>query len=116
MVSFHNLNYPKSIKPICCHSNFDQKTQFSEEMEKKTNWVGIESDPDEKCCKELEIAVKAVHVACLLCQKVQQNLIFNGNEDVQAKDDNSPVTIAGNSSLLNLFFGQFFMLVILNYE
>ncbi|XP_071706523.1 3',5'-bisphosphate nucleotidase AHL-like [Rutidosis leptorrhynchoides] len=94
LVSFHNLNYPKFNNPICCHSNFDQKTQFYEEMEKKSNWVGIESGPDDKYCKELEIAVKAVHVASLLCQKVQQNLIFNGNEDVQAKDDNSPVTIA----------------------
>ena len=65
-------------------------------MEKNSNWVAIESDPDEKYAKELEVAVKAVHVACLLCQKVQENLIFNGDGDVQAKDDNSPVTIAGN--------------------
>nr|XP_043623881.1 PAP-specific phosphatase HAL2-like [Erigeron canadensis] len=87
-VSFHNLNHPKSRNPICCVSN---STHFSEEMEKKANWVG----PDEKYCKELEIAVKAVHVACLLCSKVQESLIFNGNDDnVQAKDDNSPVTIA----------------------
>lgn len=56
-------------------------------------WVEVESDG---YVKELEVAVKAVHVACLLCQKVQQDLIFNGDgNDVQAKDDNSPVTIAG---------------------
>lgn len=55
---------------------------------------------DEKYGKEMEVAVKAVHVACLLCQKVQNNLIFN--DDVQAKDDNSPVTIAGNFTVLLL--------------
>ncbi|KAG9157838.1 hypothetical protein Leryth_000018 [Lithospermum erythrorhizon] len=48
----------------------------------------------EKYSKELEIAVRAVHVACLLCKKVQENLVVNSNEQVQSKDDNSPVTIA----------------------
>lgn len=94
LVSFHNRNYPKSRNPILCLPKSNQKTQFSDEMEKNSNWVAIESDPDEKYAKELEVAVKAVHVACLLCQKVQENLIFNGDEDVRAKDDNSPVTIA----------------------
>lgn len=79
LISIHNLKYPKSRNPICCLSNSEQKTQ---EMGQK----------DEKYGKEMEVAVKAVHVACLLCQKVQNNLIFN--DDVQAKDDNSPVTIA----------------------
>nr|GEV29566.1 PAP-specific phosphatase HAL2-like [Tanacetum cinerariifolium] len=54
--------------------------------------MGQNSNWDEKYGKEMEVAVKAVHVACLLCQKVQSNLIFN--DDVQAKHDNSPVTIA----------------------
>ncbi|KAL8228167.1 hypothetical protein R6Q57_015751 [Mikania cordata] len=95
LISFHNRNYPKSGNPICCLSNCDQKTEFSNEMDKNSNWVSIESEGDEKYAKELEVAVKAVHVACLLCQKVQQNLIFNGDEDsVQSKDDSSPVTIA----------------------
>lgn len=97
---FHNRSYPKFRNPICCVSKSDKKTQYFDEMEKKSNWVAIESDPDEKYGKELEIAVKAVHIACLLCQKVQENLIFNGDNDnddgVQAKDDSSPVTIAGN--------------------
>lgn len=82
LISIHNLKYPKSRNPICCLLNSEQKTQ---EMGQNSNW-------DEKYGKEMEVAVKAVHVACLLCQKVQNNLIFN--DDVQAKDDNSPVTIA----------------------
>ncbi|KAI3795809.1 hypothetical protein L1987_38469 [Smallanthus sonchifolius] len=95
LVSFHNPNCPKSRNPICCLSNCDQKTQFSNEMDNNGNWVPIESEGDDKYAKELEVAVKAVHVACLLCQKVQQDLICNGDqENVQSKDDNSPVTIA----------------------
>ncbi|CAI9279739.1 unnamed protein product [Lactuca saligna] len=93
-VSFHSRNYPKSRTSICCLNTSDRKPHVSDEMEKNGNWVSTEAHPDEKYGKELEIAVKAVHVACLLCQKVQENLIFNGNGDVQAKDDNSPVTIA----------------------
>ncbi|MFS8025639.1 putative 3'(2'),5'-bisphosphate nucleotidase [Helianthus anomalus] len=95
LVSFRNC--PKSRNPICCLSNCDQKTEFSNEMEKNRNWVSIESEVGDEYVKELEVAVKAVHVACLLCRKVQEDLIFNGGdvvENVQAKDDNSPVTIA----------------------
>ncbi|KAK4485217.1 hypothetical protein RD792_007844 [Penstemon davidsonii] len=48
----------------------------------------------EKYSKELEIAVKAVHLACLLCQRVQERLLNKSSEQVQSKDDNSPVTVA----------------------
>ncbi|KAM3362418.1 PAP-specific phosphatase HAL2-like [Capsicum galapagoense] len=44
--------------------------------------------------KELEIAVRAVHMACLLCQRVQENLLSESSQLVHSKDDNSPVTIA----------------------
>ncbi|KAK9051740.1 hypothetical protein SSX86_028368 [Deinandra increscens subsp. villosa] len=93
---FRFLNYcPKSRTPICCISNCDQKTQSFDEMDKDSKWVSIESDVDEEYARELEVAVKAVHVACLLCQKVQERLVFDGDgENVQSKDDNSPVTIA----------------------
>lgn len=50
--------------------------------------------------KELEVAVRAVHMACLLCQIVQESLVSNGNDQVQSKPDNSPVTIAGNSAII----------------
>ncbi|KAK6133426.1 hypothetical protein DH2020_032838 [Rehmannia glutinosa] len=48
----------------------------------------------EKYSRELEIAVKAVHMACLLCQRVQQSLLAKNNGHVQSKDDDSPVTVA----------------------
>lgn len=48
--------------------------------------------------KELEIAVRAVHMACLLCQRVQENLLSQSSDHVRSKDDDSPVTIAGNKN------------------
>ncbi|XVF04117.1 hypothetical protein REPUB_Repub05bG0054300 [Reevesia pubescens] len=44
--------------------------------------------------KELDLAVRIVHMACSLCQKVQQSLVSTASEQVLAKDDDSPVTIA----------------------
>lgn len=50
--------------------------------------------------KELEIAVRVVQLACSLCQRVQDSLISKTRNQeivrVQSKDDNSPVTVAGN--------------------
>ncbi|KAK3004237.1 hypothetical protein RJ639_020215 [Escallonia herrerae] len=48
----------------------------------------------EKYSKELEVAVRAVHMACLLCQVVQESLVSKGIDQVQSKEDNSPVTVA----------------------
>lgn len=48
--------------------------------------------------KELDVAVRAVQMACSLCQRVQHYLISNNtknNHQVHSKDDNSPVTVAG---------------------
>ncbi|XP_022717039.1 PAP-specific phosphatase HAL2-like [Durio zibethinus] len=48
----------------------------------------------DKYGKELDLAVRIVHMACSLCQKVQQRLVSTASEQVLAKDDDSPVTIA----------------------
>ncbi|EEF40909.1 diphosphonucleoside phosphohydrolase, putative [Ricinus communis] len=55
---------------------------------------GLPYQESEKYSKELDIAVRAVQMACSLCQKVQDSLISKTSAHVQAKDDNSPVTIA----------------------
>ncbi|KAK4753298.1 hypothetical protein SAY87_022096 [Trapa incisa] len=46
--------------------------------------------------QELEVAVKAVHMACSLCQRVQRRLVSAAAAEnhVLSKDDDSPVTIA----------------------
>ncbi|XVF18965.1 hypothetical protein REPUB_Repub11eG0069600 [Reevesia pubescens] len=51
-------------------------------------------EKDDKYGKELDLAVKIVHMACSLCQKVQQRLVSTASDQVLAKDDDSPVTIA----------------------
>ncbi|OMP04578.1 Inositol monophosphatase [Corchorus olitorius] len=48
----------------------------------------------DKYGKELDLAVRIVHMACSLCQKVQRRLLSTASDQVLAKDDDSPVTIA----------------------
>ncbi|KAG9153848.1 hypothetical protein Leryth_005956 [Lithospermum erythrorhizon] len=47
-----------------------------------------------KYSQELDVAVRVVHMASTLCQKVQTGLLSKGSHHVQSKDDDSPVTIA----------------------
>ncbi|GMP52859.1 hypothetical protein CsSME_00018528 [Camellia sinensis var. sinensis] len=50
---------------------------------------------DEKYSKELDVAVRVVHLACFLCQRVQEGLVSTNSDHVKSKDDDSPVTVAG---------------------
>jgi len=50
---------------------------------------------EDKYAKELEVAVRVVHVACALCGRVQERLLETSNDHVVSKDDDSPVTVAG---------------------
>lgn len=63
--------------------------------------------------KELDVAVRAVQMACWICQKVQDTLVYkadnnsssdNNGKQVHAKDDHSPVTIAGKKKSQLLLF------------
>ncbi|XAR56577.1 3'(2'),5'-bisphosphate nucleotidase [Bertholletia excelsa] len=52
---------------------------------------------EEIYAKELDVAVRVVHLACSLCRRVQEGLIKENRDAgdlVKSKDDNSPVTIA----------------------
>lgn len=76
--------------------------------EPKNLGVGsVTADPNDKYSRELGVAVRAVHMACLLCQNVQENLISQGSQQVHSKDDNSPVTIAGNLGCVYPFWVSF---------
>ncbi|GLT77015.1 hypothetical protein SLA2020_486410 [Shorea laevis] len=48
----------------------------------------------EKYSKELDVAVRVVHMACSLCQRVQEGLVSTSSDQVKSKDDDSPVTVA----------------------
>ncbi|KAJ1434783.1 Inositol monophosphatase-like [Sesbania bispinosa] len=63
---------------------------MEEEDQKK---LGFFCEAGEEYSKELDVAVRAVQMACSLCQRVQENLISKTHQ-VQSKDDNSPVTVA----------------------
>ncbi|KDP38930.1 hypothetical protein JCGZ_00687 [Jatropha curcas] len=47
-----------------------------------------------KYAKELDVAVRVVHMACSLCQRVQAGLVNQSTDHVKSKDDNSLVTVA----------------------
>ncbi|XP_019257079.1 PREDICTED: PAP-specific phosphatase HAL2-like [Nicotiana attenuata] len=52
-------------------------------------------DNNEKYSEELNVAVRVVHMACALCQKVQKSLLSTTfDDDVKSKDDDSLVTVA----------------------
>ncbi|KAF5728015.1 PAP-specific phosphatase HAL2-like [Tripterygium wilfordii] len=47
-----------------------------------------------KYARELDVAVRVVHMVCALCQRVQDGLVSASSGQVTSKDDDSPVTIA----------------------
>ncbi|KAL3850765.1 hypothetical protein ACJIZ3_012647 [Penstemon smallii] len=49
---------------------------------------------NEKYSKELNVAVRVVHMACFLCEKVQKQLFSTNSDQVKSKDDDSLVTVA----------------------
>ncbi|KAK9938192.1 hypothetical protein M0R45_014945 [Rubus argutus] len=67
---------------------------------------------DDKYAKELDVAVRVVHMACSLCQRVQEGLVSASSDQVKSKVDDSPVTIADWSVqatvswILSEFFGS----------
>ncbi|KAH1048594.1 hypothetical protein J1N35_039378 [Gossypium stocksii] len=77
------------VSQLKCSQNYPS----SSVMEDERNLVVSSLGPD-KYSKELDVAVKAVQMACSLCQKVQESLISKTNNQIHSKDDNSPVTVA----------------------
>ncbi|KAG8482146.1 hypothetical protein CXB51_026763 [Gossypium anomalum] len=76
------------VSQLKCSQNYP-----SSSVEDERNLVVSSLGPD-KYSKELDVAVKAVQMACSLCQKVQESLISKTHSQIQSKDDNSPVTVA----------------------
>ncbi|XP_057431452.1 PAP-specific phosphatase HAL2-like [Lotus japonicus] len=92
-ISPRSYNFSRHIGFV---SKFDQPCSspvMEEEEEHEKLLIFSEA---EEYSKELYVAVRAVQMACSLCQKVQDNLISktSTNHQVHSKDDNSPVTVA----------------------
>lgn len=84
-------------------STFHCSCSSSSSVMEDSKKVCFDSEAEEYS-KELDVAVRAVQMACSLCQKVQESLIVKSKSDthVQSKDDNSPVTVAGICYLIGL--------------
>ncbi|KAB2601152.1 PAP-specific phosphatase HAL2-like [Pyrus ussuriensis x Pyrus communis] len=86
-----HLNF--SGKFGCCLSKF-RKTQSFSVMEGLKSSSLLAPEPVKNYSQELDVAVRAVQLACSLCQRVQNSLISKNSDGVQSKDDDSPVTVA----------------------
>ncbi|KAG4960512.1 hypothetical protein JHK82_037193 [Glycine max] len=101
--SWSNYKVPCNLSKqhISFVSKFDQicssPVMMEDEHKKLDSLPEFGLSEPEKYSKELEVAVRAVQMACSLCQRVQDTLISNArtnHRQVQSKDDNSPVTVA----------------------
>lgn len=108
---FHHKRPHNLSQHIGCLSNFNRisfSSSTMEDQEKLGLLARASSEPDQYF-KELDVAVRAVQMACSLCRRVQDSLISKTGNDVQSKDDNSPVTVAGQS--IYFFFVSFTFLL-----
>lgn len=104
-VSCSNYKVPNNLSTQ--HIGFLSKFPVMEEEQQKR--LDVLPELSEDYSKELEVAVRAVQMACSLCQRVQDTIISNtgsvtNHRQVQSKDDNSPVTVAGECRLFNSVF------------
>ncbi|KAI3456279.1 hypothetical protein Pfo_012942 [Paulownia fortunei] len=94
---FHTDLRPTLTNHLCVfpsRCNCNKTILSSTTQDYSNNTFKFESMDLEKYSKELEVAVKVVHMACLLCQRVQESLLSKSNDIVLSKNDNSPVTVA----------------------
>lgn len=93
--SFNKLGLSEIASPFLgSHQNPQMEAQ-----------MGISISEGEKYSKELDVAVRVVQMACCICQRVQESLIQSSNGLIKSKEDDSPVTVAGN---VGLGFCRFF--------
>ena len=95
-VSWSNYKVPCNLSKQ--HIGFVSKFPVMEEEQQKR--LDVLAELSEDYSEELEVAVRAVQMASSLCQRVQDTIISNQNQ-VQSKDDDSPVTVAGECCLFN---------------
>lgn len=88
-LSLHH-KFPNTLpRHIAFMSKFDQSFSYPV-MEEDHKMFAIASETEEYC-KELDVAVRAVQMACLLCHKLQHTLVSN----CLSNNHNSPATVAG---------------------
>lgn len=88
---FSSLSKPRqssNLEKIVSFSRFNRIDSTS------TMEFGLKYDEPERYSKELDVAVRAVQLACFLCQRVQESIISKSGDEILSKDDHSPVTVA----------------------
>ncbi|KAI5386499.1 PAP-specific phosphatase HAL2-like [Lathyrus oleraceus] len=88
----HNKNLSSHVGFV---SKFEQN--YSPPLKKEDKQMVDLVTPSEEYSKELDVAVRAVQMACSLSKKVRHALISkpSSNDQVQSKDCSSPVAVAG---------------------
>lgn len=61
---------------------------------------GDEADDGSKYARELDVAVRVLHMVSSLCRSVQEELLSTNADLTKIKGDNSLVTVAGTPPLL----------------
>ncbi|KDP20907.1 hypothetical protein JCGZ_21378 [Jatropha curcas] len=90
----YSRNYQNKSLQIVSLSKLNQTQNYTSSIMEEPKSLDLLSGKPEKYSKEIDIAVRAVQMACSLCQKVQDSIISKSNNQVQSKDDNSLVTVA----------------------
>ncbi|XP_074584714.1 3',5'-bisphosphate nucleotidase AHL-like [Curcuma longa] len=69
-----------------------------------------EAEEEKRRARDLDVAVRAVQLACSLCQRVQSGLVAREKGKTMSKEDNSPVTVAdwGVQALVSWLLSDYF--------
>ncbi|KAJ8761464.1 hypothetical protein K2173_001597 [Erythroxylum novogranatense] len=94
LLPFLNKNLQNNSSHVMAVPNLNQSHGLSSSVFEESPSLNLSFAKADKYSRELDIAVRAVQMACSLCQKVQGSLISNINNEIHVKDDHSPVTIA----------------------
>lgn len=81
---------PVRLQRVCASATAENRLVWAEQSACR--------ERDGKRERELAVAVKAVQLACTLCQRVQEALLLPAGQNSSlktSKDDRSPVTVAG---------------------
>jgi hypothetical protein len=84
------VSAPSGCRLVCASATAENQLVWAQQTACREKY--------EKRERDLAVAVKAVQMACALCQRVQEALLLSAGQNSSlktSKDDRSPVTVAG---------------------
>lgn len=101
--SFVSFNFHYRSRPISSQTTASVSNHALSSLTMEGQYGKTVACPEaDKYGKELEVAVRAIQLACSLCQRVQESFFSKTNNQIKSKDDDSLVTIAGNPRCLEM--------------